>query len=140
MTKKMLAAGFVSLLVMTLSASPALAKHRHAFEGGFQDELGRIGAHAAVNLGVNFLGALLNGSGLAYGAGGFPYGGPGLINRGPAYYYPPQSYYPPERRIIEERIYYPPVERRIIEKRIYIYRDYPRYYRHYHDDDCDYDD
>lgn len=136
--KKMLSAGFVSLLVMALYASPALAKHRHAFEGGFQDELGRIGAHAAVNLGVNLLGSLLNGSGLAYGAGGFPYGGPGLINRAPAHYYPPQRYYPTERRIIEERVYYPPVRRRIIEKRIYIYRDDPEYYRHH--DDCDYDD
>ncbi len=135
MTKKILTGGFLSLMVVLLNASPALSKHRHSFEGGFQDELGRIGAHAAVNLGANLLGSILNGSGLYNG-------GPGLINRHPSQYRRPveqhhehHHYYPPRRKIIRKEVY---------ENREY----YPRRYRgnggyrsrerHYYEDSCDY--
>ena len=122
MAKKILAAGLTGVLFIVLYASPALSKHRHSFEGGFQDELGRIGAHAAVNLGATLLGSILYGSGL-------PYGGPGLINRSPGHRHPPVEHH--------HHHYY---EDRIIKKKVYIYEEhYPRRHYRYYERGCDYD-
>lgn len=139
MTKKIFAVGSMGLLAAMLYASPALAKHRHAFEGGFLDEAGRIGAHAAANLGANLLGSVLYGSGLAYGTGGYPYGGRGRN-------YPSSGYY--DRSPVEHHHHHH-YRDRIIEKKIYIYDEYyprRRHHRHdhgydhrydYEEDDCD---
>jgi hypothetical protein len=150
MIKKLLNTGLMGFLLSALFASPALAEHNHAFEGGFKDELGRIGAHAAVNLGANLLGGILNGSGLSHGAGG-AYGGPGLINRTPAHYRQPVEHHHHHYRD------------RVIERKVYVYQEYypERHYyqkshwkrdRHHHgnkhyrkgyyyeEDDCDDDD
>jgi hypothetical protein len=122
MDKKVMIASFTGLLLVMLCGSPVLADHRHAFERGFQDELGRIGAHAAVNLGVSILEGVLHGSGLNYGRGGYPYGGPGLINRAPGYYRPDRGHHRHRRHHYRDRV---------IKKKVYIYEEYypKRHYR-----------
>jgi hypothetical protein len=106
-------AAALAAAVALFAAGPAQA--RNEFQNGFEDQLGRIAAVGAVNLGLHVL------------SGGAYYGPPAVA------YYPPPAYYGyGPRHVVKHHV----VEHRVVHKHKHG-RSCGHHYRHgrWHDDD-----
>jgi hypothetical protein len=111
----------VALALAPLLLAPTPAQAGDEFEGGFNDEMGRIAAHEAVYIGRGLLARILLGPPPGYPPPAYAYPYPVPAYR---YAYPPPPYwshgpYP--------GYYYPG----------YHYRHHHHHHGHHHHDDCD---